>query len=214
MNELQRCAVSGCNEPKVGSLDFRPLCRTHFIATCYEQMEEYARLLEGRQFQGTSAETLRRFLTECTRQAADLAHSVGDLDNLERARLLDILQRATELGQHLRRSARKVMAVAIKLRYEKLGHGWEEDTLTRVLSYYGALIECRHPVEIGDLLVLTRTDTGRKVRARVAWRRRRKNAPAEVGLEFLNCDNFWDLDWEESEAVLAEPEPVTDIAHE
>jgi len=41
-----------------------------------------------------------------------------------------------------------------------------------------------------------RTDTGRRAKARVAWRRRKLGRRQEIGIEFLDCENFWDLFWD------------------
>ena len=40
-----------------------------------------------------------------------------------------------------------------------------------------------------------RLDSGRDARACVAWYQRKKRSVLEVGIEFVDCDNFWGLDW-------------------
>jgi hypothetical protein len=208
MQSVSVCCVTGCERSPAATLDVRALCRAHFIAACYDHFDEYGRWLEENRFRDSSMELVRRFLCECTRQATELSHNATDLDNLERARLLDILFRATELSRQLRRSPRRVTTVAVRLSSEKLGRSWEEDARTRVISRYGASLECAHPVEVGDSLTVTRTDCGQSVRARVVWRQPRPGNRFEVGLEFLHCDNFWDLDWNSTEAVLWQEEPT------
>jgi len=202
MAGTEQCGAPGCDRPAVTTLDVSFFCREHFISTCYEQIDEYAELLADRPFRDTGAQSARKFLTECTRQATDLAQNAPDLDNLERARLLDILLRAADACSHLRRSSRKAGSVAIRLRSEKLGRAWEEETETRVLSRYGAMLECQHLAEPGEILLVTRLDTGQQARARVAWRELQKGAGSNIGIEFLTCDNFWELDWNEPEPAL------------
>jgi len=208
MGESGLCNADNCATPAVTVLEGRSLCREHFITTCYDQIENYLRQMQGQGFREATAESLRSFLLSCTRQAIDLAQGLDDLENLERARLLDILMRASELARHLRRSPRKEAVIPLQLRSEKLGHAWEEDVQTRVLSRYGALLCCRHEVEPGETLVVVRRDISRQTRARVAWCHLRPEGEREIGLELLNCDNFWDIDWTDLGPAVHEPEIV------
>lgn len=196
------CSVTGCERPPAAELDVRPLCRSHFISTCYELFDEYSRWLEENRFRDSNMELVRRFLCQCTQQATEISHNVVDLDNLERARLLDLLFRATELGKLLRRSPRKVTTIPVRLSSEKLGRSWEESTKTGVISRHGVSLSCLHPVEVGDQLMLHRLDREASVRARVVWRQSRADGQFEVGLEFIHCDNFWDEDWNSAETGL------------
>jgi hypothetical protein len=208
MPETAHCEVANCGLGAIADLEGRRVCREHFITGCYDCIETYLRQLREHAFREAAAETLRNFLLNCTRQAIDLAQGLDDLENLERARLLDILMRASELGRHLRRSPRKEAVIALELRCEKLGHAWEEVTQTRVLSRYGALLNCQHDAETGDTLVVVRRDNARQTRARVAWCHVRPEGGREIGIELLNCDNFWEMDWADTSVPLHEPEMV------
>jgi PilZ domain len=128
-------------------------------------------------------------------QADNIERSATDLDDLDRERLINLIFHAAELGGHLRRSPRTVTSIAIQVRSEKPGQRWEEKTETRLISRYGALVKTRRSLEIDENLRVERLDNGRKAVARVAWHVRKKRRQAEIGIEFLNCDNFWELDW-------------------
>ena len=196
MREPVRCSVPGCEQPATATLEKRTLCRTHFISICYERMETHSARLKEQPL----PEEIRTFLDECTPQIADLAKNARNLDDSERARLLEILLSAYNLSRHLRRSPRRKVIIPVRLRCEKPGQTWEERTETRMLSRYGALVDCQHPVEVGDTLLVERVDNARQVRARVAWQRRKWAGRLEIGLEFLDCDNFWELDWKAAES--------------
>ncbi len=200
MLKPESCSASGCGRSSAAVLDIRPLCREHFISSCYSNLDEYGRLLEDSRYRDTTTELVRRFLSDCTRHAADLAQTARDLDNLERARILDILLRAGELSRHLRRSVRKVATIPVVLSSEKLGQSWEEQAVTRVISRHGAAVECGHELEIGDSILLQRVNPPGRVRARVAWRQPKDLARFEIGLEFLQAENFWDVDWASEDA--------------
>ena len=62
------------------------------------------------------------------------------------------------------------------------------------------MLECRHPLRPGEILLVVRTDTGRQAKARVVWRRRELGRRQEIGIEFLDCENFWDLFWDLDES--------------
>ena len=199
MTHLGICSTRGCEQAAAAALEVRALCREHFIQECYQQIDVHTRWLKENRPAELNSEAVRNFLSECSGQATELANGANGLDNLERARLLDILLRAAELGHHLRRSPRKAGVEAIRLRSERLGKYWEEETVTRVLSLHGAAVECAHPVEKGDLLLVTRTSTGREARARVAWCQRSVGEKREIGIEILDCENFWEMNWDDAD---------------
>jgi hypothetical protein len=65
----------------------------HFVAYCYQRLEESEKALSGRK----SGESVRSFLRECATQAAKLLLIRRELQNVDRARLLDIILWANEL---------------------------------------------------------------------------------------------------------------------
>jgi hypothetical protein len=198
MPEPTSCVAAGCGQPSVATLDLRPLCFQHFIAGSYSRLEE----MRGRGVDpadpAEATAALWAFVTDCSRQVMDLAQRDASLGNLGRAQLLDILLHVSELAQRLRRSPRLPIAVDVRIRCEVPGQLWEEQTETRMLSRCGALVEFRHAVQVGDMLMVSRPDTGQEATARVAWFRRRSDGVQEIGIELLNCENFWALDWSEA----------------
>ncbi len=198
MLEANRCSVPRCEQLAAGTLENRTLCRTHFISTCYERLERCSEL-KDQLFLECTTEALQHFIHECVAQATRVAEPAHELDNLERARLLDIMLWAGELGCRLRRSPRKAAAIPLRISSEKVGNQWEELTKMCVLSRHGALVECEHKVQPGETLSVLRTDTGRQALARVVWQQRKELGQAEIGVEFLDKDNFWELDWTQNE---------------
>ena len=102
--------------------------------------------------------------------------------------------------RNTRRSPRKAASIPLWLRQEQ-GRIWEEETETRMLSRYGAGVECRRLVAPGSTLAVVRRDNGQRAQARVVYCRYNAQGHREMGLEFLHCDNFWDLDWSFTEPV-------------
>jgi hypothetical protein len=78
-------------------LEPKHVCVDHFIARCYERLNEcsanrFADLDEA------ASVSIDRFLLSSAQQAEGLVHPMRGLDNLERARLFDILLWASELA--------------------------------------------------------------------------------------------------------------------
>ena len=193
--ETENCSASGCWRAATASLENRPLCRKHFIDSCEAELEAYQRLLKENRLGEVSPESARRFVNQCTRQADNIEQGARDIDDRDRERLVNLIVLVPELGRHLRRSPRRVSSIAVQLRSEKSGQRWEEKTETREISRYGALVECQHYLEVGESLHVVRLDNERRADARVAWHGRNKHGLSDVGIEFPNCDNFWELDW-------------------
>jgi len=177
------------------TLEGKNLCAAHFISVCYARLEQYDSMQKEHTMSVSEAEVARRFINQCSRQADEIEHNLKNLDNLDRARLLHIILWANEMGRYLRRSPRKAATIAVRLSCDKLGNAWEEETQTVLLSQHGAALWCSRPTKPGEAVLLERLDTGQKVNARVAWHRSSENAGVRIGIEFVDCENFWGLDW-------------------
>lgn len=195
MSNAEHCHVAGCNGSRAATLDGDSYCREHFISECYTRLDRYDEIRKGPGLSATNPEAVRRFIHECTRSADEIEHAGDNLDNLDRAKLLHIILSASELGRHLRRSPRRVVTIPVKLSSDKMGGSWEEETETVLVSRYGALVRCKHPAKAGETIHLVRADTGEKAVARVAWQRPLANDDVRIGVEFLESENFWGLDW-------------------
>jgi len=91
-----RCDAEGCGRPAMSTVDLRFFCVDHFISHCYERLHHCGPFpfLER---EAAAAEAEERFLQDCCDQAANLLRPLMGLDNLDRARLFDILLWASEL---------------------------------------------------------------------------------------------------------------------
>ena len=205
MSNNTMCETEGCDRTAEALIESQALCRGHFISHCYAQLERFDELQKAHRLTLSDAEAVRRFINQSSRQADEIEHTKKDLENLDRARLLHIILWANEVGSHLRRSPRKVASIPVRLCSDKLGNAWEEETQTVLLSQHGASIRCGHTAKPGEPIQLVRLDTGQAVRALVAWQRPADSDGVRIGVEFVDCDNFWGLDWgvvEETRGIL------------
>jgi hypothetical protein len=91
------CDAGNCGRPAMSSLELRRLCVDHFISQCYERLSHCSASPFGDADEAASV-AMDRFLNSCAQQAARLVHPMRGLDNLERARLFDILLWSSELA--------------------------------------------------------------------------------------------------------------------
>jgi hypothetical protein len=189
------CTFPECTQPAIACLLAKGYCIPHFIAACYDILRACELRLAERPVTERAAERMRSFLAACVEQSSMLAREAVPDSEFTRARLMDIRYTAGELRRRLRRSPRLAVSRVVRLRCEASGRDWNEQTRTLQISRYGAMVECRHLVGAEDRLYLEWLDQGRSTRARMVWRKAGKFGCFTVGVELLDSDNFWGLDW-------------------
>lgn len=188
------CAIPSCGHARCVSFEGSDLCRGHFISTCYNKLQQCTEQLnQNEHWKLPSGESLIDTLIEITDQSAALGVGSNDLDGLEQAQLLDILNTAGILIKNLRRSERRLVSIPLRLRYEVTGHNWTEETKTTEVSVHGASIECHIPIAKGELMTVERLDNQRRTVAKVKWHRRRTDGTQILGVELVDAKNFWGL---------------------
>ena len=110
------CSSMNCSERAVTSLGPEELCFDHFCGRCYELLEQADRGIASRPGVSALAEATRT-LDECARRALEISLREIALDNLVRARLLDIVLWSGDMTSALRR---KVASTTLKTRDKAL----------------------------------------------------------------------------------------------
>jgi hypothetical protein len=88
----------GCAQPAVTNLRSEALCLVHFCSRCYEILDGIDKERQSDEAEHNSEAERSLFAEECARRALDISMSARSLNNLERARLLDILLWCGDLG--------------------------------------------------------------------------------------------------------------------
>lgn len=96
------CCENACHSAAATSLDRQALCLNHFLLRCYAQLEAVDPRGQKSRDQRVDLAAMRAFIEECSQKALEVCLHSGNLSNLERARLLDILLWASELFLVLR----------------------------------------------------------------------------------------------------------------
>lgn len=200
--EHNQCATEYCNEPAAIDFDSRPLCLEHFLPACIAELESRSNRLRNLPFDPAATEAFKDFMAACAKQAEELSKKLGE-KRAEEARfaqrhsdasLLDFLFRISQLSQRIRRGPRTVSSVPIWLRREDPYRTWQEETWTVTLSRHGAGVLCHRPVEQGGTVVLCRKDKGSRAAARVVYCGHDAQGRKQIGVQFCDRVDFWDLD--------------------
>ncbi len=187
-------ATSGCSGPSVVILAKQDHGLEHFIQACYQRLEECAQKFKERdQADELACDTRRRSLQEIVDQATTASLTRGDLSNMERIQLLDIVRWAGDLVGQIRRSPRKLVSIPVRLYLESPSQTHTEETSVVEVSQHGTALTSSFLINVGELVKMERMDTGERVEGIVRWRERRDGSIVHVGIEFYSCNNFWRL---------------------
>jgi hypothetical protein len=102
MTAVDRCSAPGCHRPDVIALDLQPVCLSHFMAACYDRLDLLSKNLQASPANESVEESTLRFVQECPRLAIDISQKDPELTIQDRARLVEIVFWATQMGRQLR----------------------------------------------------------------------------------------------------------------
>lgn len=188
---VDRCNHPDCRKPTITTLESNSLRHSHFVAACYARLDEIIQLVEQKKLGVAELETIRAFVAECTGAAVSRALRAHELNNRERAQLLDVVLSAAQILTRLRRSPRVGQRIPIRLLGDFLTDPRIEATVTQTVSKHGAMFNCAHPYVKGEIMDVVRLDTGHTAIARVAWHKPIAPGQHSVAIEILNSTNFW-----------------------
>jgi hypothetical protein len=192
------CANPSCEAPAAIDLTGQSLCAEHFLPACLAEIESRNERLRNRPFDPAATDALKTFIADCTKQVEMLAANLVEDQRFAQSHLkpvlLDFLLRMSQLSQRIRRGPRTTSSVAVWLRREDPHQTWHEETWTVSVSRHGAALLCRRPVEKGGTVVLCRKDKGSRAEAQVVYSLRDSEGRKQIGVQFCDPINFWDLD--------------------
>ena len=109
MEQPASCSRMKCSSLAVTSLGEEHLCFDHFCGRCYELLERGNNLLPQSVGDFAALAALLYRLDECAQRALEISLSEMELNNLDRARLLDILLWSGDVTTALRRRCGKAV---------------------------------------------------------------------------------------------------------
>lgn len=118
MDDALRCQRQGCTRAMVTTLRSERFCLEHFCSRCYQLLE---RIDQRTVNDPASSITVEQALLadECARRTIDVCLKSDQLNNLERARLLDILLWCGDISAAFRPGVREGRSMNSRKPYEK-----------------------------------------------------------------------------------------------
>jgi hypothetical protein len=98
----RNCTENACNVAAITFLDQQALCLNHFLLRCYAKLEAVDPRSHKSREDSVDLPSMRAFIEECSQKALGISLQSGNLTNLQRGRLLDILLWSGELFVLLR----------------------------------------------------------------------------------------------------------------
>ena len=118
MADSQSCQRTACSRPAVTFFRNETLCIEHFCTRCYQLLES----VDQRNSNGPSREFTAEhaiLADECARRAIDVCLSASAPNNLDRARLLDIVLWCGDISTSFRAKKRAAIEDGFRARYQK-----------------------------------------------------------------------------------------------
>ncbi len=175
-------------------MDGRPLCRNHFYDIAARRLEEHrAHLCQGDPV-GADRIRILNFVSELLSETTILVASAKFLGQEQRNKYLELSLSAMELYKRVQRDPRVSRNIPILIYRETDSDGRHELTNTVNVSKRGACIATSGLWVTGGKIWIQKPGNEMRVVARVAWMK--KNAPSQflMGLDILDCEDFWGLE--------------------
>ena len=118
MADSQSCQRTGCSRLVVTFFRNEAFCIEHFCTRCYELLEPIDQRNSNGLSQTFTAEQAL-LADECARRAIDVCLSASAPNNLDRARLLDIVLWCGDIGTSFRAKKRAAIEDGFRARYQK-----------------------------------------------------------------------------------------------
>jgi len=188
------CGWSGCRGKPEATLDGCQLCRNHFYDRAAKRLDEYrARLRRITPGRADHTSTLK-FLSELISQTTTLVASAKLLDTGQRDKFLKLSLSAAQLYKRVQRNARILRNMPILVYRESHTTGMQELTNTVDVSKRGVCIATSWLWEIGEKIWIEKPGNRQRTFARVAWLKKGEPTQYLMGLDILDCEDFWGLD--------------------
>jgi len=188
------CGWSGCSNKSEAALDGYRLCRNHFHQRATKRLEEYrAGLRQVAPGIADHTATLK-FISEVISQTTTLVANAKLLAPAQRDQFLKLSLSAAELYKQVQRNARIRRNMPILVYREKDSKGMRELTNTVDVSKQGACISTSRLWEIGEKIWVEKPGNQVRTLARVAWLKKGDLTQFLIGLDILDCKDFWGLD--------------------
>lgn len=187
------CSWTGCSRNSDGMLAERELCIEHFFEFAYRRINGIRRMLDDPDQSRVLMGEAQAFLSQVVSQTTHLATQVKPIDPSLREHLLSLSTGAAELYNRVRRAPRLARRVPCLLRSGIISPEIGEPCQTVNISQRGACLESSASPRAGREMKLERTDNKKSARVKISWVDRQGTGKYLIGIEILDCKDFWGL---------------------
>jgi hypothetical protein len=188
------CGWSGCSSGGETTLDGRPLCRNHFYDMAAKRLEEHRARLKQSEPAGATRIAILKLLSEVINQTTTLVATAKFLSPSQRDQFLELSLSAIELHKRVQRNPRIPRNMPILVFRQTDSTGAQELTNTVNISKQGACIATSNLWKTGEKVWIENPGNQLRALTRVAWVKKSDPSKSFIGLEILDCEDFWGLE--------------------
>ncbi|HKM90103.1 MAG TPA: hypothetical protein VJX29_05770 [Candidatus Acidoferrales bacterium] len=188
-----QCGTAGCSNGAEATFEGRPFCPIHFYNIASERFAQHrARLSEGDPA-GSDRMNILHFVSELISVTTILVASAKSLGQEQRDQFLQLSMSAAELYKRVQREPRIARNLPIVISRKTDSTGRQELTNTLDVSRRGACIATKAVWKAGEQMWVQKPPAFLRALARVAWVKKTSPLQSLLGLEILDCEDFWKL---------------------
>jgi len=189
--DKRQCGTAGCPNGAEATFEGQPFCPIHFYNVASERFVQYcARLSEGDPG-GADRTKILYFVSELISVTTILVASAKSLGQEQRDQFLELSLSAAELYKRVQREPRIARNIPILISRKTDPSGKQELTNTVDVSRRGACIATYGVWKAGEQMWVQRPQAPLRALARVAWVKKTAAFQFRIGLEILDCEDFW-----------------------
>jgi len=186
-----QCGWAGCSNDAEATLDRRPLCRIHFYEIASKRIAEHRDRLSKGDPVGANRAKMLGFVSELIGETTTLVVSAKLLGQEQRDKYLQLSLSTAELYKLIQRDPRVARNVSILISGGNDSDGTQELTKTVNVSKREACIATMGVRKPGELICIQKPQSTLRALARVAWVKQTEQSQFLIGLEILDCLDFW-----------------------
>jgi len=157
------------------------------------RLEEFRMRLQSASPVGKERIAFSQFLTELISQTTMLAATAKFLAPLQRDQFYELSLAAAELFKRVQRNPRVLRNMPILIYREADPPSQRELTSTVDVSKQGACVSTGRVWKDREELWVEKPTNQLRARARIAWLKANPPSQTLIGLEILDCEDFWGL---------------------
>jgi hypothetical protein len=134
-------------------------------------------------------------LSEIVSQIPSIVVGTKDMNPELREKFMSLSETAAKVYKRARRPPRFNRSILCHIAISDDPSEAPQKCSTLDVSQRGASVETSYPLQKGQFIMLRREDTGKYARAKVVWVKKKDVKGYTIGLEILDQEDFWGLEY-------------------